>query len=257
MLIRRAVNDAESSTPQTNVVNFQTFTPFPRLPLELRRMVWSRSLPDPRVIEILSEHDIVKGFPTLWAKRTTIRKDIHSSLFSIKQAYTESRDVIPRNYDEIPANAWRLANLPFPSTVLFNYEQDIVYLSSPNALCMFVQQPFAKTIQTMTIIGVECNILDILMAFLDIEGFPNSLQNLSQMPNLKSIILEGRPNGIKRQRLSTKAGSTPVSFSNIPDKPPNDSCKGVLERFGRTVQKHMELEHLRDVEILFVQPETQ
>jgi len=90
--------------------------------------------------------------------------------------------------------------------LLFSYKQDIPHLSNPDALSLFVQQPFVETIHKMPLIGLEFYLLDIVMAFLETEGLPSNLQNLSQMSNLKRIIIDDQPNGANREWLSTKVG---------------------------------------------------
>lgn len=74
-------------SPGINHSKLQTFTPFPRLPSELRNLVWTFALPGPRIIEILRNHSAHHRACVVW-------KDTHTGLFRIMQTCKEAEDVV-------------------------------------------------------------------------------------------------------------------------------------------------------------------
>ena len=82
-----------SLSASNQATSIEQFTYFPRLPLELRRQVWSHALPGPgpRIIEIYKETTII-------GDSRSIRKDTHLSLFNLKNACKEAQEVVLGKY---------------------------------------------------------------------------------------------------------------------------------------------------------------
>jgi len=126
----------------------EKFTVFPDLPQELRRIIWTYSLPGPRVIEIFSG-DNDKGL--------RISNRAHGALFAVMQICKESEEVVLSKYSKIKAEDWNLTGLPRPSTsiLLFNYEHDMVHLSSATIPANFLELASKLPLDKVTSIGMD------------------------------------------------------------------------------------------------------
>ncbi|KAH9206026.1 hypothetical protein DL95DRAFT_450972 [Leptodontidium sp. 2 PMI_412] len=85
-----------------------TFTPFHRLPLEIRQMIWKFTL-EPRVVEMEFSENL--GFYTVCKVPTALK---------VSQ---ESRDTVKKPYVECFSSLW------YPRGTLFNSAMDTLYLS--------------------------------------------------------------------------------------------------------------------------------
>jgi hypothetical protein len=104
------------------MANEHTFTLFPKLPPELRNMVWRFAASEPRVVKIFSERPNPKDWTSTIADHQ-IYSDSRQHIPPILQATSESRRVALKFYT--PAFASRIG---YP--IYFNFSYDILYLTS-------------------------------------------------------------------------------------------------------------------------------
>jgi hypothetical protein len=110
--------------------HLRTFTCFPRLPLELQRMVWGFALPAPRTITIISTDFTIRD-----AKGWTVRKYCvaHNapSVPSLLHACQESRKVALKTYHLTFRPQLR------GNPIYFDFQSDTLCLKDENALLSF------------------------------------------------------------------------------------------------------------------------
>ncbi|KAH7384755.1 hypothetical protein BKA64DRAFT_148333 [Cadophora sp. MPI-SDFR-AT-0126] len=115
-----------------------TFRPFPRLPLEIRQMIWNLSL-EPRVIEM--EYEEEQGFFTT------------CSLPSALQVCQESRSTVKKLYPECFASLWHRRG------PLFNFSLDTLYIAHHffEDMILFLSVLREKEINSLRYLAVEAD----------------------------------------------------------------------------------------------------
>jgi hypothetical protein len=220
--------DIGSSTPLPDELPLQEFTVFPSLPLELRRLIWGHSLPGPRVIEIFSEDN---DNYIMSNERITIRKDTHNDMFALLLACKESEEVVLGAYEKVTARAWNLS-LPSSTTILFNYERDIIHLTGL-AKDTFLSGASKETLDKMTVLGLGRSELDATLRILPLFSVSQFFhESLPKMSHLKNTVLEdgdARWAGFANLEGNLR-GSAPFIFDGIEDKAPTPAVTKTIER---------------------------
>ncbi|KAH6664426.1 hypothetical protein B0J14DRAFT_245553 [Halenospora varia] len=169
----------------------QTFTCFPKLPLELRLKIWREALPGRRIVEIRTSHTSRRdGFhrhpEQLWDNPQTISPPHSRSIYHIMQACKESYAIASKRYwpildphQVIDHSFTRLALMfasrrALPGRERFrdrlNYDDDVFWIRDPA-----VHRPYkwsSYALHEMRTIAVERNelILLFLQALWDEAG---------------------------------------------------------------------------------------
>lgn len=130
--LKRTGKKAHLVARLTKAVNDEAFMPFPKLPAELRRMVWTYALPSRRVV------DVTVGWREIGYLGASMRLTAPSitSVVDIMLTSKEAYEVAARRYRPQPTPSWcqpsdpdnNYFTLNFTLTKL-NYQDDVFYIS--------------------------------------------------------------------------------------------------------------------------------
>jgi hypothetical protein len=231
----------------------QEFIGFPKLPLELRRIIWGHSLPGPRVIEIFAEDN--DNF-ILHNELITIRKDTHTAILAVLRTCKESEEIVLGAYEKIAASAWNL-NLSPGAAILINYEQDIIH-SAGRIKDIFFRDIPKQALENITVLGFGRSEFDT-----DLRGLLHFHEShlfhgvLPRMVRLEKIVLEDEDmcwddwtmlQDDDDIRGPAPWGSAPFVFDGIEDKALTPAFVLTIERVRETAKDPL-FGYLKGIEI--------
>lgn len=206
-------SDPQESAPKLEDSAIRTFTYFPKLPLEVRRMIWTESLPGPRIFEMVRRRSRELDSYTL--------ETAHAALFFILRACKESEEVVLRKYVKIEAQDWNLTSLQHSSTaiVLFDYGQDLLLFKNTTALAEFLFYAPDDDLDRIKRIGLDiCSLNQSIYMFVANGRSSLLCKDLPQLKNLKKIMLFGprtKPQFTTRGFSEWRDSGVPMSWNEF------------------------------------------
>jgi hypothetical protein len=221
------------------------FTLFPKLPLELRRKIWSHALPGARVLEIYSREP--KKIPE-------IGKDDHNTIVPFLKACSESREVVMHKYRVIEGWVFGLRHLTIDSILCFDPKQDTVYLTGAVVSCMVLGYEHTKggdtaaELREFRSIAFDVNHFRYWLVKKDPLFLKQWLPKMTKLQKL-FVVLD---NFNSQERDKEAYRGLPVRF--IPENTKEPKYIAFLKKLWQVeVDTHPEMENLRNVSLEFVE----
>ena len=220
------------------------FTLFPSFAAELRIKIWTQVLPCPRVLEIFAGEG-----------RQFMMTDSFSMILNLSRACTESREIVLKIFQHIPATALGLRGLPPGSVVPFDLRRDLLHLNNVALTHLILRAEPAQLLSKLTTISFDLELFDFLLNDPKSLAIGPLLHGLGSMVRLSKIMLEVKG----CDHLSTMAICQPstVTFVEFAEIPPNRACETLLARFRKIALQDDNLKSLQGVKLVFVKSRRQ